>query len=272
VPQNNTDTEISNGKLQLLNLDPPNNGYKDFFLKDGIIIGANKYTYVDVAAHNGGTSEALSGSWVQLIIPDSGGFLMPATFGLLPVNSSHTFQLKFSSLDGIFDEIYCRLYVDSAHVIHLEDLGDSAKRRMEQVRSVHDNKINAIEAFNKIIESSEWARTLVCNNPSDQKIRSRLINQLGRDLHDKLRLGELSAWGRLDSEKPLRPIPQEEWDEVTISFDERSLTSNNCNACAWVKMHDVRKSRLRYVSVQFSRHEISDSYPLVNEASWCRQC
>jgi hypothetical protein len=42
--QNNTNTEI-NGKLHLLNLDPPNNGFKDFLLKDRITMGRQEHIY-----------------------------------------------------------------------------------------------------------------------------------------------------------------------------------------------------------------------------------
>jgi hypothetical protein len=118
--QNNTDTEISNGTLKLLNLDPPNNGYKDFLLKDYITMGPHGRIFIGVAAYNEGTSEALVGQWIQLIIPDSSGYLMPATFGHLPVGIPHTFHLNFSCLNGIYDEVYCRLHVDSDNVLHLE--------------------------------------------------------------------------------------------------------------------------------------------------------
>jgi hypothetical protein len=117
--QNNTNTEI-NGKLHLLNLDPPNNGFKDFLLKDRITMGRHKNTFIGVAAYSEGTSEALAGPWIQLIIPDTGGYLMPATYGHLPIRS-HTFHLKFSSLDEIIDEVHCRIFLDSYRVLHLEE-------------------------------------------------------------------------------------------------------------------------------------------------------
>jgi hypothetical protein len=136
------------------------------------------------------------------------------------------------------------------------------------------DKIGAIEAFNRILESSKWARKLTVNPDQlklrdwhddsmmpEQQIRRRLVNQLDRDLHDKLRLGELSAWGRLDRDKPLRSIPKEEWDEVAIMFDERALTSKSDNACAWTRnLQDMRKNRIRYICVQFSHKEIFDAY------------
>jgi hypothetical protein len=118
--QNNTSTEISNGKLHLQNLNPPNNGSKDFLLEDRIIIGPHKNTFIGVAAYSEGTSEALAGPWIQLIIPDPGGYFMPATYGHLPIRS-HTFHLKFSSLGEIFDEVRCRIFLDSYHVLHLEE-------------------------------------------------------------------------------------------------------------------------------------------------------
>jgi hypothetical protein len=117
--QNNTGTEISNGTLKILNLDPANNGYKDFLLKDYITIGPHGRIFIGVAAYNEGTSEALVGQWIQLITPNIGGYIMPSTFGHLPI-IPHTFHLNFSCLNGIYDEVYCRLRVDSDNVLHLE--------------------------------------------------------------------------------------------------------------------------------------------------------
>jgi hypothetical protein len=117
--KNNTRDGVSNGELRLLNLNPPNDEYKDFLLEDRIIIGPRSSTFIDIAAYNEGTPEAPVGSWIQLIIPNPGGYFMPATFGHLPIRS-HTFHLQFSSLDDIFDDICCRIFVDSDHVLHLE--------------------------------------------------------------------------------------------------------------------------------------------------------
>jgi hypothetical protein len=118
--KNNTLDEISNGSLHIRHLEPPNNGYREFLLEGGITLGPHKNKFIDVAAYNEGTSEAAIGSWITLIIPNSRGYLMPATFGRLPVRS-HKFHLTFSSLDVIIDDIYCRLFVDSDHVLHLEE-------------------------------------------------------------------------------------------------------------------------------------------------------
>jgi hypothetical protein len=56
--QNNTDNEIYNGALKLLNLDPPNGDHKDFMLKDGITISPRRFSFIDVAAYNEGTANA----------------------------------------------------------------------------------------------------------------------------------------------------------------------------------------------------------------------
>lgn len=117
--QNNTNTEI-NGELHLRNLDPPNDAFKNFLLEDRITIGRHNNTFIGVAAYSEGTSESLAGPWIQLIIPNPGGYCMPATYGHLPLRS-HTFHLRFSSLDDIFDEVYCRIFLDSYHVLHLEE-------------------------------------------------------------------------------------------------------------------------------------------------------
>jgi hypothetical protein len=65
---------------------------------------------------------------MRKLIPRPGGFLLPALYGQLPVDKIHTFQLNFSSLSGIYDEVYCRLYVGEDQVLRLEDWGDSSKQ------------------------------------------------------------------------------------------------------------------------------------------------
>ena len=117
--RNNMNSEIPNGKVHLLNLTPPNGEYECFLLKDNITIGPHKNIFIDVASYNEGTSELTIGSWITLIIPRPGVF-MPRTFGFLPIRS-HTFYLKFSSLGGISDEIYCRIFVDLDHVLKIEE-------------------------------------------------------------------------------------------------------------------------------------------------------
>jgi hypothetical protein len=47
--KNNTRDELSNGNLHIRHLDPPNNGYGDFLLKDQITLGAHKNTFIGVA-------------------------------------------------------------------------------------------------------------------------------------------------------------------------------------------------------------------------------
>ena len=128
--QNKTDDEISNGTMSVVNLDPPNKGHKDFLLKCDIRIGPRKYSFIDVAAYNEGTSEAKPGPWIRLLIPmPSGPFLFNGLPGNLPI-IPHTFQLQFSTLgNDVLDKVYCRIFVDQDHVLHLEDWGNSAKRR-----------------------------------------------------------------------------------------------------------------------------------------------
>ena len=120
---NNTDTVISNGKLEVINLDPPYEyGGGNWLLKNYIIIPAHGYTFVDVASYAEGTSEHPPGAWISLIVPPSGGFFnsMPN----LPIRS-YKFHLRFSDISGASDKVFCRIYVDGAKRLHLEDWGDS---------------------------------------------------------------------------------------------------------------------------------------------------
>jgi hypothetical protein len=113
--QNNTLTEISNGKLKLRNLDPPNNGHKDFLLEDRITIGPRSHIFINVAAYPR-EPQTLAGSWIQLVIPPTDGYLMSSTFNHLPIRS-HTFHLTFLSMDETIDEIYCQFFINSSHVL-----------------------------------------------------------------------------------------------------------------------------------------------------------
>jgi hypothetical protein len=117
--QNNTRSAIL-GSLRLLNLAPPNNGHDGLPLKGEIAIAPHSHRFIDVASYPDRASE-VSGSRILLSIPDFDGFVMPSTFGNLPIRS-HKFHLTFSSLEGgIFDEISCRLFVDCDHILHLEE-------------------------------------------------------------------------------------------------------------------------------------------------------
>jgi hypothetical protein len=121
------DSEIVNGTLSVLNLDPPQNEHKDFFLKGDISLGPRKHIYVDVAYYSEGTSEAPPGPWMRLCVPIPSGFYFHTLPGTLPL-SPHTFHLRFSSLeDHTLDEAYCRLFVDQNHVLRLENRGDSSR-------------------------------------------------------------------------------------------------------------------------------------------------
>ena len=114
--KNNTHT-VLNGELQLLNLDPPNNGNEGFLLKNDITIGPRNDRFINVASYARGSE------WFRLIIP-SNGFCEPETFGNLPARS-HKFHLSFSSLEGFSDTVYCRLFVDSDHILHIEEWVES---------------------------------------------------------------------------------------------------------------------------------------------------
>ena len=118
--ENNTDIEISNGTVRILNLDPSQKEHRNFFLKGDMTIGPRRYTFVDIAYYSEGTSEAPPAPSMRLCVPIPGGFtfdFLPGTLSLSP----HTFQLQFSTLeDHVLDEVYCRLSVDQNHVLHLE--------------------------------------------------------------------------------------------------------------------------------------------------------
>ncbi|MDR3570608.1 MAG: hypothetical protein P4L81_00185, partial [Candidatus Pacebacteria bacterium] len=125
--QNNTDTEIANGRLGIVNLDPANGGVSDCELKSDITIGPRGRCFAEVACYDIGSSQAKPGMHIRLVVPMVGGFFAEAyAFANLPLQE-HTFHLRFSRFTEVFDEVFCALYLDSSRVLHLEDRGDSSK-------------------------------------------------------------------------------------------------------------------------------------------------
>jgi hypothetical protein len=146
--ENNTDNEISDGRLDILNLDPPAHGHEKLLLKGEIRLSARKHTFIPVAHYNEGTSQAKVGTWIRLAIPIAPVF--GGGPGNLPVQP-HTFLLKFSSPEsGLFDEIACRLSVDANHVLHLDDWANSATHRAPQI----EPPISLFEAATRAYEQT----------------------------------------------------------------------------------------------------------------------
>ena len=98
--ENVTDAEISNGTVSILSLDPPQKEHTNFFLKGDITIGPRRHIFIDVANYSEGTSRAPPGPSIRLLIPIPAGYLFIGLPGNLPVRP-HTFQLNFSSLEGL---------------------------------------------------------------------------------------------------------------------------------------------------------------------------
>ena len=129
--------------------------------------------------------------------------------------------------------------------------------------------VGAIAAFNRIVSKSRWAKRLrkhpevmkrgpyETSHTEDENIQRRLELHLDNEIHDKLRAGELTAWGRTNHGNPLRRIQSDEWDEIAIMFDKELLTKGSTNACAWLRDDRlVPGGRIRYIRVQFLQTEI----------------
>ena len=126
--------------------------------------------------------------------------------------------------------------------------------------------VGAIDAFNTILSKSNWAQKLRKNpevmkrgpyetsHTADENIQRRLDSHLDTEIHDKLRAGDLTAWGRTNHGNPLR---QKEWDEIEIMLNRESLDKGSKNACAWLRDRRlVSGGRIRYIEVQFKKTEI----------------
>jgi len=132
-------------------------------------------------------------------------------------------------------------------------------------------RIGAIDAFTHILQGSKWAKDLT-DNPErfdfeapypksvtpEERTRIRLIKQLDRHMHDKLRSGDLSSWGRPHHSLPLKPISKDEWDQIALITDNAAFTQNSGNACAMIRS----SGKLCYVKIELSRAEVSKIYGL----------
>ena len=125
---NNSDKGISNGRLDVSDLDPPYRDHPNWLLKDAISIAPHDHTFVEVVYYDEGASQAKPGTVLRLAVPMVGGFFGEAypSLPLIP----HTFFLKFSTLEGgLFDQMYCKIYVDSDHVLHFENRGEPTPQK-----------------------------------------------------------------------------------------------------------------------------------------------
>jgi hypothetical protein len=154
--ENNTSTAVSNGALRAINLDPPYRNQTEFLLKSDIAIPAHGHVFVDVAYYDEGSSQGRRSDFMYLVAP-TGAFFAEA-IPALPITTPHTFHLKLSTIEsGLFVEIYCRLFVDTDHILHIENLGNS-ENHVEQSKSSHE--ISLQNAAVRLYEAAEEHRFL----------------------------------------------------------------------------------------------------------------
>ena len=122
--QNGTSTDISNGKLEIVNLDPPNAGVSNCLLKGDVVIGANAELFFDVAYYDMGSSQGRPAQFISLAVPAAAGYFAEASaYSRLPL-AGHTLTLRFSRFSEICDEVFCSLELDGNRVLRLIDLID----------------------------------------------------------------------------------------------------------------------------------------------------
>lgn len=154
---------------------------------------------------------------------------------------------------------------------------ESPSNRRPQLSDESSSRIGAIDAFIRIVETSKWAKDLEAHperfhfdvpyphptsTPPEERTRRRLMMELDREIHDRLRKGSWVAWGRLSHDMPLKPINADEWDKVKIMFDEESITRFPSNACAWLRDLNAYGNRIRYINVQFDRDAVTRDFPV----------
>jgi len=137
--QNESDAHISNGTVRITDLDPPDENHKSFFLKSDISLPAHEATFIDVAYHDIGSSQAKPGRSMRLCVPVGAAYFdrLPGTLPLEP----HTFYLEFSTVQNrVLDRVYCRLFLDNG-ILRLVD-GAAAPQNI----SLHEAAVRLYEA------------------------------------------------------------------------------------------------------------------------------
>jgi hypothetical protein len=176
--ENNTSRPLTNGELRVLNLDPPYRDQTEFLLRGDLAIPAHGYVFADVAYYDEGSSQGRRGQFMYLSIP-TGAFFAEA-IPTLPLEPAHTFHLKFSTLGGaLFAEIYCRLFVDDDHALHLQDPGESASAAARTARL--DKEVAALRPMIEALRQNQQALAL-------QEYTSRLAATILQSF-DRLREG-----------------------------------------------------------------------------------
>jgi hypothetical protein len=144
------------------------------------------------------------------------------------------------------------------------------------IKSVSQDRIYAMKGIYYILTQSEWAADLARNpdsmpqqwyeqdKPRKEIIRARTLSRLRRDLHDRLRSGEIEAWARKDRHHPLAPISREEWDHIIITTDERDFQNLESGFCTQNTQRGAYRTTI-YEGVQFVRSTLFKSYRLLRE-------
>jgi hypothetical protein len=118
--RNNSGNSISNCKLELSTLDPPNHGTTDCLLKENILLGPHADQFIDIAYYNVGSTRALPDSHIHLAVPRTGGFFAEAfQFANLPL-ISHSLTLRLARYSTVFDAVPCILRLDDRGSLKLE--------------------------------------------------------------------------------------------------------------------------------------------------------
>ena len=242
---NNSNTEISNGRLGIVNLDPPNAGISECEIKSDITLGPNAARFVEIAYYDMGTSQARPGSHISLAVPRGGGFFADAyAFANLPI-IEHTFHLRFSRFTDVYDEVFCALALDSNGSLRLTDRGSSTIRfddlsaaYLEEMRLTRQARER--EPLRRaVLRTAEDVRSrMIPTQPLSPDFpirdlffildpdclgdRGRIAQKLAEEVQDHLSVGRLTAWGReadQGSKLALVEIPRGYWATARLMLN-----------------------------------------------------
>ena len=252
---NNTDKAISNGRLDVSDLDPPYRDHPNWLLKDAISVAPHDHTFVEVVYYDEGSSQAKPGTIMRLAVPIGGGFFAEA-YPSLPL-TPHTFFLKFSTLErGLSDEMYCKIYVASDHVLHFENRGDLTPQKQSlqiPLRDPYDQNLRW--ALEQIAASTVFTGEIdAAPDELRQAARNGTVTIYGRP-----NSGHLAADGFY---KPIEPIKPDHWRD--FGFDVlRCLFHDDLRECR-TEPDDSRAltHNETYVDLRVNSNEVQQKWPV----------
>jgi hypothetical protein len=97
-------------------------------------------------------------------------------------------------------------------------------------------------------------------------VQERVERKLQSEIHNRLRQGSLTAWGRPTgpgaSSGPQEKIDPEKWCDMTLGDHPVKQEDRPVRMFAWSTISGNTNNRIKYTDIEFSRRQIEQAFPL----------